>query len=222
MKDVETLLISKNPRLDFCKALTFLIDMEYLDLGYKETHIHSSADISESAVIEQGVSIGANCVIDHNVVIQAGSNIGERCVIRANTVVGAQGFGFEQDDDGSWLRFPHLGNVVIEDDVEIGALNSICRGAHGDTVIGSGVKTDNLVHVAHNCRLGKNSILTACAELSGGVIIGENVWIGPNSSVMEKIKIDNNSLVGIGSVVTKDVVANSVVAGSPARLLRKQ
>jgi UDP-3-O-[3-hydroxymyristoyl] glucosamine N-acyltransferase len=222
MEDVETLLISDNPRLDFCKALTFLIDMDYLDLSHKDSHIHSSAHIAKSVVVEPGVLIGADCLIEHNVVIHAGSIIGDRCVIRANTVVGAEGFGFEQDIDGSWLRFEHFGNVIIENDVEIGALNSICRGALGDTVIKSGVKTDNLVHIAHNCIIGKNSILTACTELSGGVVVGENVFMGPNCSVMEKIKIDDNSQVGIGSVVRKNVEANSIVAGSPAKLLRKK
>jgi UDP-3-O-[3-hydroxymyristoyl] glucosamine N-acyltransferase len=222
MEDVETLLISDNPRLDFCKALTYLIDMDYLDLSYKDSDIHSSAHIAKSAVIEPGVVIGADCLIEHNVVIHTGSIIGERCMIRANTVIGAQGFGFEQDIDDSWIRFPHLGNVVIGDNVEIGALNSVCRGGLGDTLIESGVKTDNLVHIAHNCVIGRNSILTACTELSGGVVIGENVWMGPNCSVTEKIKIGNNSLVGIGSVVRKDVEANSIVAGSPAKLLRKK
>ena len=119
-------------------------------------------------------------------------------------------------------RFPHLGNVQIGNDVEIGALNSICRGALGNTIIGSGVKTDNLVHIAHNCVIGKNSILTACTELSGGVVIGENVWMGPNCSIKEKIEIGSNSLVGIGSVVRKNVGTNCIVAGSSAKLLRKK
>ena len=103
--------------------------------------------------------------------VHAGSIIGERCVIRSNTVIGAQGFGFEQDSDGTWLRFPHFGNVVIENDVEIGALNSICRGSLGNTIIRSGVKTDNLVHIAHNCIIGKNSILTACTTLGGEYLL---------------------------------------------------
>ena len=222
MGDVETLLVSNNPRLDFCKAIAFLIEMDYLDFRYEDPYVHPSAKIAKSVLLEQGVVIGADCEIGHNVVIHSGSIIGERCVIRANTVIAAQGFGFEQDSDGTWLRFVHLGNVVIENDVEIGALNSICRGALGNTMIESGVKTDNLVHIAHNCIIGKNSILTACTELSGGVVIGENVWMGPNCSVKEKIRIGNNSLVGIGSVVRKNVGANCVVAGSPAKLLRKK
>ncbi|MDC0162448.1 hypothetical protein OAI87_02475 [Paracoccaceae bacterium] len=222
MPGAETLLVSEKPRLDFCKALAFLIEMDYLDFRYEDSYVHPSAKIANSVVIEPGVLIGADSEIDHNVVIHAGSIIGERCVIRANTVIGAPGFGFEQDIDGTWFRFPHLGNVVIENDVEIGALNSLCRGALGNTIIGSGVKTDNLVHIAHNCSIGKNSILTACTELSGGVVIGENVWMGPNCSVKEKIRIENNSLVGIGSVVRKNVGANCIVAGSPAKLLRKK
>ena len=110
------------------------------------------------------------------------------------------------------LRFIHLGGVKIGNEVEIGALNSIARGTLNDTIIENGVKTDNLVHIAHNCYIGCNSLITACVELSGGVIVGKNVWIGPNSSVLEKIKIGDNAFIGIGSVVTKDVDTN--MAGS--------
>jgi UDP-3-O-[3-hydroxymyristoyl] glucosamine N-acyltransferase len=216
----ETLLISEDPRLHFCKALNFLLDNEYFNIPVKKSFIHKSSIIAKSAVIEEGVSIGAHSIIEHNVVIHKNTSIGENCIVRANTVIGAQGFGFQQDHDLHWVRFPHLGSVNIGNNVEIGALNSVCVGSLGDTIIGSGVKTDNLVHIAHNCSIGDNSILTACAELSGSVSIGENVWIGPNSSVAEKISIGKNALVGIGTLVRKNVEEGSVVAGSPARFIR--
>ena len=185
-QDAETLLVSENPRLDFCKALTFLFDNEFVNFSIQETNIHPSVQIASSAIIEKGVKIGANSFIDHNVVIHANTSIGERCIIRSNSVIGAEGFGFEKDVNQSWIRFPHLGKVIIGDNVEIGALNSICKGSLNDTIIKEGVKTDNLVHIGHNCSIEKNCILTACAELSGGVSLGKSVWIGPNSSIMEQ------------------------------------
>jgi UDP-3-O-[3-hydroxymyristoyl] glucosamine N-acyltransferase len=214
------LIISQNPRLDFIRCLHWLNS----NIGFvsKEANydIHSSAQISKSAVIEANVSIGEGCIVEHNVVIHSGTRIGKNTIIRANSVIGAQGFGFEKLPNGEYIRFPHLGAVVIGNNVEIGALNSICIGALGNTVIADGVKTDNLVHIAHNCIIGKNSIITACAELSGGVELGEGVWLGPNCSTMQKIKIGNNSLVGLGATVTKDVTENVIVAGSPAKIIR--
>lgn len=218
----ESILISKNPRLDFCKALNFLLDSGRLVIPTRETFIHPSCNVAKSAILEEGVTIGANSIIEHNVVIHKNTRIGENCIIRAGSVIGAQGFGFQQDSDGKWIRFPHLGAVDIGNNVEIGALNSVCVGSLGNTTIGSGVKTDNLVHIAHNCTIGDNSILTACAELSGGVSLGENVWVGPNSSITEKVYIGENALVGIGSVVIRNVAAGTVVAGSPARFIKSR
>lgn len=215
----ETLLISNNPRLHFCKALNYMLDNGYLERSELPSRHHPSAYVAPSAVIEDGVIIGENCIIEHNVVVHRGTSIGKNCIVRSNSVLGAQGFGFQQDLDETWVRFPQLGRLTIEDNVEIGALNSVCLGAINDTVICSGVKTDNCVHIAHNCIIGKNSILTASAELSGGVKLGKNVWIGPNSSITEKVIIGDDALVGIGSVVRKNVEPASVVAGSPAKYI---
>ncbi|MDA9586551.1 hypothetical protein N9R97_05690 [Amylibacter sp.] len=220
--NAETLLVSINPRLDFCRALNFLIDNRRIAVSPRSSVVHSSARIAETAILEEGVSIGQNTIIEHNVVIHKNTSIGQNCIIRSNTVIGAQGFGFEKENNGSWIRFPHFGRVIIGNDVEIGALNSVCVGTLDNTIIGAGVKTDNLVHIAHNCNIGKNCILTACTELSGGVFLGENVWVGPNSSIKEKVLIGMNSLIGIGSVVRKNVDENSVVSGSPARFIKKR
>lgn len=219
--DAESLILSNNPRLDFCRALQFLIDSDILVKSVLISEIDNSAIIADSAVIEDGVSIGEGTIIEHNVTIHQGSVIGANTIIRANSVIGAQGFGFEKSADGSWFRFPHLGRVVIGNNVEIGALNSVCVGALDNTIINDGVKTDNLVHIAHNCQIGKNSILTACTELSGGVVLGEGVWMGPNSSTMQKVKIDDSAVVGLGSVVTKNVESGNTVAGVPAKVIRR-
>ena len=219
--NAESLIISKHPRFDFCRALHFLIDSEVLVKIATSSSIDISAIISESAVIEDGVRIGKGTIIEHNVTVHQGSVIGANTIIRANSVIGAQGFGFEKSAAGSWIRFPHLGQVIIGDNVEIGALNSVCVGTLDDTIIYDGVKTDNLVHIAHNCQVGKNSILTACTELSGGVVLGEDVWMGPNSSTMQKVKIEDSAIVGLGSVVTKNVETGNTVAGVPARVVRR-
>jgi len=217
----ETHLISENPRLDFCRALDFLLNSKAFKQDFGKSNINSSAFISSSAIVEDSVTIGANTIVEHNVVIHKGTIIGENCIIRANSVIGAQGFGFEKNEAGKWFRFPHLGGVIIGNDVEIGALNSVCIGALDDTIIGNGVKTDNLVHIAHNCKIGNNCILTACTELSGGVTLGDNVWMGPNSSTMQKIIISDDVVVGVGSTVTKSVDKGNVVAGSPAKIIRR-
>ena len=115
----------------------------------------------------------------------------------------------------------HLGGVDIGENVEIGAVNSVVRGALGNTVIQDYVKTDNLVHIAHNCFIGKGSLLTACAEISGSVTLGKNVWLGPNCSLNNKISIGDKSFIGLGAVVTKNIPPNEVWAGNPARFIKK-
>ena len=219
--NAESLIVSDNPRLDFCRALQYLLDISILINDSAESVINHTALISATATIESGVSIGQNSIIEHNVTIHKGTVIGDNTIIRSNSVIGAQGFGFEKSTGGSWIRFPHLGRTIIGSNVEIGALNSICVGALENTVISDGVKTDNLVHIAHNCQIGKNSILTACTELSGGVILGEGVWMGPNSSTLQKIKIGDSAVVGLGSVVTKNVDSGHIVAGIPAKVIRR-
>lgn len=219
--EAQAVIVSSKPRLDFCRAVSFLIDEKYLTHIEHSCEIHETAVISANAIIEASVFIGENTIVEHNVVIHKGTRIGSNCIIRSNSVIGSQGFGFEQNQDKTWIRFPHLGSVIIKDNVEIGALNSICVGALDDTVIGEGVKTDNLVHIAHNCIIGSNSILTACTELSGGVTLGESVWMGPNSSTMQKVTIADGALVGLASVVTKNVSAGDIVAGSPAKIIKR-
>lgn len=214
------LIIVENPRLEFIKALSFL----NIKIGFSSwelpADIHPTATIGQNVVIEKGCVVGPNTTIEHNVVLHAGTRVGEGSRIRSCSSVGGDGFGFERLEDGTPLRFPHLGGVVIGDNVEIGALNSVARGTLSDTIIEDGVKTDNLVHIAHNCQIGAGCLITACAELSGGVHLGENVWVGPNSSFMQKLVIGAGAVVGLGAVVTKNVEENTVVAGSPAKKVR--
>jgi len=147
---------------------------------------------------------------------------GSNVHIGLNCSIGGEGFGNIRDDkDGSWVRFPHYGNVILENNVLLGDNNTITRGTLGDTIIGQGVKTDCGVHIAHNSVIGNNCMFAAHAMVSGGVTMGENCWIGPSSSIIHKARIGDNVFIGIGSNVIKDIPDNVVVAGNPAKIIKK-
>ena len=147
---------------------------------------------------------------------------GKNVRIGSHCSIGGEGFGNVRDPkDGDWIRFPNYGNVVLGDNVLLGDNNTITRGTLGDTIIGQGVKTDCGVHIAHNSVIGDNCMFAAHAMISGGVIMGENCWIGPSSSIIHKAVIGNNVFIGIGSNVTKNIPDGVVVAGNPARIIKK-
>lgn len=184
--------------------------------------IHSSAIIGKNtfiganAVIDKNVTIGDNCSIGANTHIQKGTIIGNRVMIRSNVTIGNWGFGFVKDEQGNNINFPHYGNVVIEDDVQIGSSTCVDRGALSDTIIKKGAKIDNLVHVAHNVVIGENALVIACTMIGGSTNIGDNCWVAPAVILRNGISIGENSTLGMGCLVTKDIPANATVAGSPA------
>jgi UDP-3-O-[3-hydroxymyristoyl] glucosamine N-acyltransferase LpxD len=223
-----TFLSVVNPRQVFAKVLANFNKEEQL-VGVEDTvrlgkncNIGKGVYIGHYSVIGDNVCIGDYSDIRHHVVVNDNTKIGNYCLIKSNTVIGEKGFGFELENDGTPIQVPHIGTVEIGDYVEIGALNTIVQGSLGKTVIKNHVKTDDHVHIAHNMHIDENVIITACAEFSGGVKIEKNVWIGPNVSVIEKVVIKERAFVGIGSVVTKDVESNMVVAGNPAKPLKKR
>lgn len=144
--------------------------------------------------------------------IQNGSNIeiGDYCAI------GSDGFGFYKGK-----RVPHRGRVVINSGVKIGNNTCIDRAVIGDTVIGEGVKIDNLVHIAHGVKIGKGSIIVAGAVICGSVTIGENVWVGANACIRQHLTIGDNAVIGMGAVVVKNVKKGQTVVGNPAKELSK-
>ncbi len=172
--------------------------------------------ISTEARIGEGARIGANVYIGSHVTIGAG------VVIQPGAVIGEDGFGYERDDLGRWIPKPHHCGVVIGDDVHIGANTCIDRGSWRDTVIEQGARIDNLVHVAHNARVGRDTVLVAQAEVSGSVEVGDGAWIGPRACVRQRLTIGARALVGMGSVVLKDVPADQTWAGSPARCINAE
>ena len=215
-------LFSDNPRLDFIRILSYLQSSIGFSTYEFSSEIHPTVKLGKNVVIEDGCYIAENVIIEHNVVIHSGTIIGKNSRIRSCSSIGGDGFGFERLDNGEPLRFPHLGAVMIGDNVEVGSCTTLARGTLSNTVIEDFVKIDNLVHIAHNCLIKKGAFIIACAEISGGVTIGENAWIAPNSCTHQKISIGDNSVVGLGAVVTKNVDADVTVAGNPARPLIKR
>jgi UDP-3-O-[3-hydroxymyristoyl] glucosamine N-acyltransferase len=221
-------IATPRPRLAFARAANRFFRAAV------PARIDETARIHPSAQVAAGVAIGPNAVIGPEVVIGAGTEvranvvigprvrIGARCVIKSNTVIGEEGFGVAKDEAGHNVRIPHFGSVVIGDDVEIGALNTVAAGTIDPTVVHDRVKTDDHVHIAHNCAVGEDTIITACAEISGSVSIGRDVWIGPNCSIINGVSLADGVFLGIGTVVSKSLTEKGVYAGVPARLVRRE
>ncbi len=170
--------------------------------------------IEASAVIGANVTIGDDVVIRPNVTIMDGCSIGSRVLIHSGTVIGSDGFGFAPDGT-RYHKIPHLGSVSIGDDVEIGANNTIDRGTFGETRIGCGVKTDNLVHIAHNVTVGDNSIIVGQSGIAGSTKLGKNVILAGKAGVAGHLTIGDNVTVGPGGGVTKSLESGQVVSGRP-------
>ena len=225
-KTQSSFIVTPEPRLDFIRLLNQFF------LKKPAAEIEPSAVVDKRAVVGKNVSIGANSfigpdvtigdetVIQQNVVISGKVSIGKRCVIKANATIGSEGFSFIFDKD-HLEHFPQIGGIVIGDDVWIGANATVERAALDDTVIEEGVKVDDLVQIGHNARIGRFSQITAGAVICGRAVLGERCWVAPNACIDNAVVIGKNSLIGMGSVVLKDVPEAVVVAGVPAKILRK-
>ena len=179
-----------------------------------ETVIESGAHIGE------GVVIGAQCFIGPNAVIMAGARIGARVIIAGGSVIGAEGFGYVWND-GRYLKIPQMGNVIIEDDVELGANVCVDRATLGDTIIRRGTKIDNLVQIAHNDIIGEDVLMSGQVGLAGSVQIGNRVILGGQAGVVDHTVIGDGARVGAASPVIGDVPAGQTVWGFPAREIKK-
>ena len=172
--------------------------------------IHSHVHISEN------VEIGDNCVVYPGVKLYRNTVIGKNCIIHSGTVIGSDGFGFNKDDKGNNLKVIHNGNVVIEDNVEIGSNCSIDRATLGSTILKSGVKIDNLVQIAHNVVIGNNTCIAAQVGIAGSTIIGDDCLIGGQVGISGHLKIGDRVQMQAKSGVLKNIEDDSVIMGYPA------
>lgn len=182
--------------------------------------------IGAGAVIGEGVIIGEGCEIYPNVTIYPGTRIGNRVIVHAGAVLGSDGFGYVLNSgaDGRYEKFPQIGKLVIEDDVEIGANATVDRGALEATRIGRGTKIDNLVHIGHNCQIGENVIIAAQAGFSGSIVIEDNVIIGGQVGVGEHARLGEGVMLGgQAGILPNKVLRGKGEAfwGTPAKPLRE-
>jgi len=242
LKPKSNLLLIDKPYIHFMILVKTWLEIDKT----KHTNIISdSAYIAESSKIGKDVSIGNNCVINENVVIGDGTIIDSNCVIEANVkigtgckiypnctiyedcvlnnniilhagcVIGADGFGY-LFNNGIHNKIPQVGNVIIEDDVEIGANSTIDRATLGSTIVGKGTKIDNLVQIGHNCIIDENSVMCAQSGLAGSTTLGKTVYIAGQVGVAGHLKIDDGAMIGAQSGVTKDIPKGAKYLGTPA------
>jgi len=184
----------------------------------KNVKIGKNSQIGSNSILEQNVVIGENSVIGSNVIIK-NSIINKNVVIQDGCKIGQKGFGFIPLKDKNF-KFPHIGRVLINDDVEIASGCTIDRGSIGDTIIGKNTYIDNQVHIAHNVKIGDNCMIAGQVGFAGSSSIGNNVSIGGQAGVSGHLKIGNNVKIGGGSGVVKDIEDNQIVMGYPAVPLR--
>ena len=236
-----TALYVEDPRAAFAKLLeTFTPKLEFQKGVSPEAHIGKDVTIGQDVVIMpfavvddhavigdrvmiyphvyigQYAEIDEDTVVYSSVTVREHCRVGKRCVIHPSAVIGSDGFGFTTKD-GVHTKVPQVGNVVIEDDVEIGAHDGIDRAAMGSTVIGKGTKIDNLVHIGHNCKLGANCLVVAQTGISGSTEVGHNVTFGGQTGTVGHIKIGANSVYAARSGIISDMPEGQFCAGFPVQ-----
>ena len=183
--------------------------------------VDEGARIGEGSVIRQGatvgrdVTIGQGCLIYPQVAIRERTVIGDRVTIHCGAVIGSDGFGYTVSG-GTRVKIPQIGRVVLEDDVEIGANVTVDRARFGETVIGRGVKIDNLVQIAHNVRIGEGTVIVSLCAIAGSTTLGKHCVLGGQVAIDGHLTIGDNVMIAAKSGVTKDVASGSVVSGFPA------
>ena len=182
----------------------------------KGSRLGAGVTLHAGVSVGEGVTIGRDTILHSNVSIYPGVTIGQRVIVHSGAVLGSDGFGFVRDEGGRHRKIPQVGRVVIEDDVEIGANVCIDRATLGITVIERGTKIDNLVQIAHNVKIGEDSIIVAQVGISGSVTIGKRVTIAGQAGLADHLTVGDGSTIGGGSGVAKDVNPGEVLMGAPA------
>ncbi len=241
-----TLIRLENPQMGLIKLLQFYESIRPQKLGIaKNAYIAKSAKIGNGIYIGEGVVIGENVTIGDNTKIHPlsyiGDNvtigednilyagvklyentvIGSNCILHSGAVIGADGFGFMPDENYIYEKIPQLGNVIIEDDVEIGANTCIDCATFSATIIRKGVKIDNLTQIAHNCEIGENTVIAACCGIAGSVKIGKNCVLAGQVGIKDHITIGDRAMVGSQAGIHRNVKKGDKVIGSPAISMEK-
>ena len=183
----------------------------------KTARIGKNCTIMPGAYIGGEVELGDNCYIGSGVRLVGEIQVGNNVIIRENTVIGADGLSTDRDENGRALTMPQFGGVIVEDDVQIGALTVIARGAIDNTIIRRGVKIDNSTFISHNVVLGEDSFIVGESIMFGSSSTGKQSFVSGNSTVRDGRHIGNKAIVGMGSVVVRDVKDGTVVKGNPAK-----
>ena len=238
----KTVILVDNPSLAFIEFLNFYINkINKIKIGFhksatihkssligenvyigenvvieKNVKIHNNVQIFSNAVIKEDSTIGEDSIIRENVIISNHTILNKRCEIKPGSVIGSNGFGLVTNDKIHY-SIPHVGKVIIKDNVLIGSNCTIDRGTINDTVIESGTKFDNQVHIGHNVKIGKNCIICAQVGIGGSSTVGNNVIIGGQAGIIDHLKIDNDVLIGPKSYVVKSIKSNAYYSGNPAR-----
>jgi UDP-3-O-[3-hydroxymyristoyl] glucosamine N-acyltransferase len=235
-------IISKNPLIDFYKVVSIFYPDSSLDhekiniLKNKKKFLKENIFIGDNSLIDKSVKIGKNTKIGNNVIIKSNVHIGKNCIIGSNviiensllgdniiiksgTLIGQVGFGFNFEKKKR-IKFPHIGRVIIENDVQIGSFCTIDRGSLTDTVIGEFTSVDNQVQIAHNVKIGNFCMIAAQSGIAGSTTIGNNVKIGGQTGISGHLFIGNNVKIGGKSGVIDDIEDNQTVMGYPAKSIR--
>lgn len=182
----------------------------------KNVTIGNNVKIYPNSFIGDNVTIGDNCVFFAGVRIYSETEIGNNCTIHSGTIIGSDGFGFAPQEDGTFTKVPQIGNVIIEDNVEIGACTTVDRATLGSTIIRKGVKLDNHIQVAHNVEIGENTVIAAQTGIAGTTKIGKNCLIGGQVGFAGHLVIGDGVKIQAQSGIGKNIEAGEVVQGSPA------
>ena len=246
----KTLIISSQPKLAFARAATLLhlspeiksgVDAgavvdpsarlgERVAIGHGtvvETGamIGNGTSIGSNCSIGAGVQIGEHCVIKSSVTMYPGTTVGDRAIVHSGAVLGSDGFGYVRDQQtGRYEKFPQVGRLIIGNDVEIGANSTIDRGALDETVIGDGVKIDNLVHIGHNVRVGRNVVIAAQTGVSGSAVIEDNVVVAGQVGIADHVRVEEGAILGAQCGIPSNKVIRGkgiLFWGTPARPIRE-